>query len=963
MKISKKKVIVTLVLSFIFMFTITIPVSAGLWDSLWEDLGGEETVNFLTQYEDYLAYGTFLTGILYWVGWGFIKGLYFLVDLVEGLIPQSLDLLDFLESTGLSSVTSAVINDLVVALMVLILVFLGFKTIVAKEPPNFKNVGVNIFISAFLILGLPTLMNTMEDISVKFYNATQTGNNNGEISSLSWGLIQDNTTDLLYVGSIGFPSLDDPTTAKNNLTPETFKIANLDALITPDTVDDSEGEGIEHLTYRLDTNENGEVVADKIKGGAFSWFTDSFEEGYMRYHVNFVPVIVGLMALGVAYIFTIFVFISTIIEIGFKQVVGLFVFATDLESGQRTKMVVKDIMNAFLLIAFTGLSLQLYTMFLSFLSTSNANFFIYIVAIVSATFILIKGSSTIMRYFGVDVGVKDGFAQLAGAFAVGRATAGGAKKLNDLAKGKRKSSFSNGNDSRDQLQQQNGNEQHSINDSASGSKGMLKSMGDKFKSSLGNGFKENLQNSINTAKGKTDNLAMAGVAGVTSGAMQQIGKESEGISDQMENSNNKASINDQDANNKWNNLQSSNAEQMENNSLKESVQQEPNSTNPSEKMKRIEDSSEGTGITSRSNEEILARMKLDDNTQLENTDANGNLNMATKLNRAPDMEDNQAKMNGKGQSNEEILTNMKLNDAMQLKNTDAEGNLNMKTQADKPAMNDQGTMQQNVSADMKVHRTPLNEKGEVTVDMKTNGVPFNQKAQVTTDMKVNSPKNVIQKGILETAATSEQQITQRVLQQVEQTSFSDPESAKQNIIQSIQQSSLGSSDVKQKVIQEIERSNIATPEQVQQNVQQVLSNARLPQDMQSSVQRVIQEVQHSASSSPETIKNKVIEEIEQADFGSKEPLRQMVMQQVERSFSATPEQMEQNIKQTISASRSEAPQTNETNTTQVVQEKVVTKSQSKNQEGKYFGTLLGNHFKSEPVSSKKSSRFDKYKQK
>ncbi|KPH65994.1 hypothetical protein, partial [Oceanobacillus caeni] len=69
-------------------------------------------------------------------------------------------------------------------------------------------------------------------------------------------------------------------------------------------------------------------------------------------------------------------------------------------------------------------------------------------------------------------------------------------------------------------------------------------------------------------------------------------------------------------------------------------------------------------------------MKLDDNTQLENTDANGNLNMATKLNRAPDMEDNQAKMNGKGQSNEEILTNMKLNDAMQLKNTDAEGNLN-----------------------------------------------------------------------------------------------------------------------------------------------------------------------------------------------------------------------------------------------------------------------------------------------
>nr|WP_163174619.1 hypothetical protein [Heyndrickxia ginsengihumi] len=195
-------------------------------------------------------------------------------------------------------------------------------------------------------------MDTMQDVSTKFYNDTQTDNNNDHAASLSWHLIQENVTDLLYVSSQGFSILDNKDNKRNDLTENSFKVTNLNALITPDTISDVDSDEIKNLAYKLDTDENGKVVADKIQDGAFAFFTDAFKEGYFRYQANFTPIIVGLSTLLVAYLFTLFVFVTTIIEIGFKQVVGLFIFATDLESGQRTKMVIRDITNAFLLIAF-----------------------------------------------------------------------------------------------------------------------------------------------------------------------------------------------------------------------------------------------------------------------------------------------------------------------------------------------------------------------------------------------------------------------------------------------------------------------------------------------------------------------------------------------------------------------------------------------------------------------------------
>ena len=131
---------------------------------------------------------------------------------------------------------------------------------------------------------------------------------------------------------------------------------------------------------------------------------------------------IALLALAVAYLFSMFVIVTSIIELAFKKIVGVLVFATDIETGQKSKMVLSDILQCYLTVGFQGLGFSFFSFFISFISNgggSSLNPLVKVIAYVCAVFALIKGSSTIMRYFGVDIGVREGFGQLSSTLALG----------------------------------------------------------------------------------------------------------------------------------------------------------------------------------------------------------------------------------------------------------------------------------------------------------------------------------------------------------------------------------------------------------------------------------------------------------------------------------------------------------------------------------------------------------------
>lgn len=390
----------------------------------------KEVLKFLTKYQDYLQFtkGGFGSIVVQSLSWGLIRGAYFVCKSAENLVPQSLSLFSFVESSSLGAVYQSVLNTVVVGLMILSLMFVGYKMITGKGTVDLKSVGINVLMSIVLILLMPTLIGSTEKLSgimfakTLYNDATSINNQDGGVA---WSLIEQGVTDLVYINkNDAYDRLGKDGVQKNALKEKNFFSYDFSEVITVDTAKDLEDDNkkAEYLQSRLTPDGEGNMQAVKIDDGWMSMFSDSFKGGYYRFTKNTFALTLGLLSLAVAYVFSIFIIVTAILELAFKRVLGVLVFATDIETGQRSKVVLSDILQCYLTVGFQGFGLSMFAMFVSYLGTgggSSVNPFIKAVAYVCAVFVLIKGSGTVMRYFGVDIGLKEGYGQLASAFGMG----------------------------------------------------------------------------------------------------------------------------------------------------------------------------------------------------------------------------------------------------------------------------------------------------------------------------------------------------------------------------------------------------------------------------------------------------------------------------------------------------------------------------------------------------------------
>ncbi|PGP19173.1 hypothetical protein COA01_21640, partial [Bacillus cereus] len=426
---SKRVMTVGVLTLFILIFSVTFtPIAYAFdWYDFFElkDVDSEKAIAFLKN--DWIQYADFLGSIWQTIQGGIIKTLLYIVSALEGLIPDTFSFFDVLKDAGLNDFASSIIKGLFYALFVLVVVWLGIRTIIQHKPPRFKSVGVNIIVMIGLLGGLNELMADMQKISTDFFK--ETTNTSKTKDGLAWDLVKQNTADLLYLSKTGFDPIqgkkeNEPAVSstghkqKNGMAKDIFLKANLGDVVIPETIDklkkvDGVPEETQFLTYKI-TNDGDKEVIEKVKDSVFNPFKSQFPGGYVRYPMNFGTIFWGLLALGVAYLFTVFVFVMTIFEIAMKKIIAPIVFVTDIETGEKTKMVMQDIFKGFLVFAFTGLNLRFYTIIVNYLAEKNINAFLYIVAMVCLTVALIKGSESILKYFGVDVGLKEGKNHLMG---------------------------------------------------------------------------------------------------------------------------------------------------------------------------------------------------------------------------------------------------------------------------------------------------------------------------------------------------------------------------------------------------------------------------------------------------------------------------------------------------------------------------------------------------------------------
>lgn len=425
-KIANKKInwlfVIFLVLIAMIIFTSNI-AHASIFN--WFDDTKSQT-EFLNNslYRPYLKKynGDFFSQFGIWLGWAVVKGMFTVTDSIQNMIPDVLDLFNFIESTGLNNVYQSVINTIVVGLMIFSLMFVGYKMITGKGTIDLRSVGMNIVMSVALILLMPTMISSGIQFAKIFYNDATTITNSDD--GVAWSLIKQGVTDLAYINKTDQYSSIDKTEDRNKLTRKNFQQTDLTQVLTDKVIDklEKENPAADNLRYELVENSNNEFVATKFSDNFLSTFSDSLKSGYYRYQANLWGISIGLTALAIAYVFSAFVIITAILELAFKRMLGVLVFATDIETGQRSRIVLSDILQCYLTVGFQGFGLSMFAMFINFLNSGqgiSTNIFIKTIAYICAVFVLIKGSGTVMRYFGVDIGLKEGYGQLASAFGMG----------------------------------------------------------------------------------------------------------------------------------------------------------------------------------------------------------------------------------------------------------------------------------------------------------------------------------------------------------------------------------------------------------------------------------------------------------------------------------------------------------------------------------------------------------------
>ena len=423
-----------------------------------EDL--TNAANSLDNIRPYLHFQDAVGQVFNWIKWGIIKAFYNLANGAEDLATHSLDFSKLLSDAGLKDWIQGYILGAAAAVMIAVLVWIGIKMMLGKEKTPVQNIILQAIIATFLMFNLQPLTNWVVDQSSNIYKAEVS---DGNTSSIPFDIIKGNTNDIAYLVYNNWPDFKTKESGKiktqsdedyghngwdskeGKKSFDRLSATNLASAITPDTVDSMEktAEKLQkdhhwkslkfkpkYLKYQL-IDGGDKPAAVKISKSSVP-FSNSYSGGYQRYTVAFLPVVVSLFALSLAFAFITYVVVKSFLDLAIMQVLALLIFSTDLDSGAKTKAAINDMFTAALTIALQGFELAFYRIVVNFLTNADMGPLLYCVAMIAATAMLWTGSQKTAKFFGVDTGAQKGWAM--GAI-VANQTAGLVKKGAGLARG------------------------------------------------------------------------------------------------------------------------------------------------------------------------------------------------------------------------------------------------------------------------------------------------------------------------------------------------------------------------------------------------------------------------------------------------------------------------------------------------------------------------------------------------
>ncbi|MGR5864537.1 pLS20_p028 family conjugation system transmembrane protein [Bacillus cereus] len=170
---------------------------------------------------------------------------------------------------------------------------------------------------------------------------------------------------------------------------------------------------------------DGKEVLIDLKNGWFDFWPDK----YYRWDWDFWKIAPSLFVIGMTLLFTAIKLGKLCFELAFSYILANLVAPADVANGQKTKHILLNILNSFLIMIMIFISLKLYLIGMDYIH-ENMKGIPYVMALICLSLAVVDGPVICERIFGIDAGLKNGWGVVAGGYALGK---GISKATGDIA--------------------------------------------------------------------------------------------------------------------------------------------------------------------------------------------------------------------------------------------------------------------------------------------------------------------------------------------------------------------------------------------------------------------------------------------------------------------------------------------------------------------------------------------------
>jgi hypothetical protein len=367
------------------------------------------------------------------LGWLLVKGLKVVSDLVETLVDEVYNLLDFTSYAGIDQFfDSSALKILLTVLLTFAIAVLGWTLIFNAQEAKPK-ILQQLSIIVIVVCAMPMIFTFLNDLTLDVRGVAQ-----GDVENLSDQIISEGIVDLQHIDGVGFDNYtvtDNIVTGKNGEQKNGFlggKEENASRIdINEKITDELDITSEDILLQRIGTTESGDLVVEEIQTESFLGI--DMTNWYYRYYVDYLSIFLCLIATIVAYFFTAWKVAKILFELAFHHLLAVFMSASDLTSGQRIKTVFKSLGSIYVVLMLLPFLLRLYALGQTYVGQNVSNGFVKGFILIAMAFAVIDGPNVIERVLGVDAGIKSGFQTLATTFMAARAGTAVAKGAGKLA--------------------------------------------------------------------------------------------------------------------------------------------------------------------------------------------------------------------------------------------------------------------------------------------------------------------------------------------------------------------------------------------------------------------------------------------------------------------------------------------------------------------------------------------------